>query len=171
MNLGGRAAALRWRVPWDFDTQSDQYKVAKTQERAEIHAAREAAQKRGERFTERGLSNGSINHTLRHLAQILETAVEYGLIGSNPATGKRRRLKTTRPARPWAEPEQLMTLLDATKTSDGRSGLGRVLLGLLADAGLRIGEALALKWQHVDLGTGTLHVVDAKTPKGVRGSI
>src|SRR5262245_45830303 len=31
-----------------------------------------------------------------------------------------------------------------------------------------IGEALALRWQHVDLGTGTLHVVDAKTPKGIR---
>ena len=29
-------------------------------------------------------------------------------------------------------------------------------------------EALALRWQHVDLGTGALHVVDAKTPKGVR---
>jgi hypothetical protein len=33
---------------------------------------------------------------------------------------------------------------------------------------LRIGEALALRWQHVDLGTGTLYVVDAKTAKGVR---
>lgn len=140
----------------------DAYKVAKAQERAEIDKAREAAQKRGERYSERGLSNGSINHTLRHLAQILETAVEYGLITSNPATGKRRRLKASRPARPWVEPEQLMTFLDCS------SGVGRVLLGILAGGGLRIGEALALRWQHTDLGTGTLHVVDAKTAKGIR---
>ena len=55
-----------------------------------------------------------------------------------------------------------MMLLDAT------SGTGGGLLGILAGGGLRIGEALALRWQHVDLGTRTLHVVDAKTPKGVR---
>lgn len=55
-----------------------------------------------------------------------------------------------------------------TRLTEGGSGVGRVLLALLAGAGLRIGEALALRWRHVDLGTGTLHVVDAKTPKGVR---
>lgn len=111
---------------------------------------------------ERGLSNGSINHTLRHLSQILEVAVEYGEIPSNPAAGKRRRLKAAKPSRPWVEPEQLPALLASV------DGVGRMLLGILAGAGLRIGEALALRWQHVDLGTGTLHVVDAKTPKGVR---
>jgi integrase len=44
----------------------------------------------------------------------------------------------------------------------------RVLLGILAGAGLRIGEALALRWQHVDLATGTVHVVEAKSTAGVR---
>lgn len=43
-----------------------------------------------------------------------------------------------------------------------------MLLALLGGAGLRIGEALALRWSHVDLATGTLHVVDAKTAAGVR---
>jgi integrase len=140
----------------------DRYKVAKARERAGIDASREEAKKRKERFRERGLSNGSINQTLRTLAQVLDTAVEYGLIDSNTAAGRRRRLKASRPSRPWVEPEQLMALLDAS------SGTGRVLLGILAGGGLRIGEALALRWQHVDLGTGTLHVVDAKTPKGIR---
>jgi pimeloyl-ACP methyl ester carboxylesterase len=42
------------------------------------------------------LSNGSINHTLRHLSQILETALEYELIASNPATGRRRRRRSRR---------------------------------------------------------------------------
>jgi integrase len=51
---------------------------------------------------------------------------------------------------------------------DAASGSGRVLLGILAGAGLRIGEALALRWQHVDLPVGTLHVIDAKTAAGIR---
>lgn len=140
----------------------DRYKTAKAAERQLIEESRGEARKRGERFTDRGLSNGSINHTLRHLAQILETAVEYGLISSNPATGRRRRLKTSKPARPWVEPEQFMALIEAT------AGVGRALVSLLAGAGLRIGEALALRWQDVDLGTGTIYVRDAKTPKGVR---
>jgi integrase len=48
------------------------------------------------------------------------------------------------------------------------SPLQGTLLAILAGGGLRIGEALALRWQHVDLGTGTLYVVDSKTEKGVR---
>jgi integrase len=145
----------------------DRYRTAKTRDRAAIENARAAAHARGERFSERGLSNSSINHTLRHLAQVLETALEYRLIASNPASGRRRRLKAAKPARPRVEPEQLMALLGAAKV-DGRAGVGRVLLGLLAGAGLRIGEALSLRWQNVDLGAGSLHVVDAKTAKGVR---
>jgi integrase len=71
-------------------------------------------------------------------------------------------LKAERPARPWVEAEQLMALLDAV------SGYGNVLLVLLAGCGLRIGEALALRWLDVDLGSGTLYVRKAKTDAGVR---
>jgi integrase len=144
------------------------YSQAKLAERNAILQARADAERKGERFTERGLSNGSINHTLRHLAQILEAAVDEELLATNAAAGKRRRLKAERPKRPWVELEQLMALLDVAKTGDGRAGVGRVLLGILAGAGLRIDEALSLRWTNVDLGTGTLHVVDSKTEKGVR---
>jgi integrase len=139
----------------------DRYKTEKARERQEFEQARA----RGEKIRERGLSNNSINHTLSDLSQVLETAVEYGLIASNPASGKRRRLKPTRPNRPWVEPEQLPALLEAAKA---QGPLGRILLGLLAGAGLRIGEALALRWRNVDLPTGTLHVTDSKTAAGIR---
>jgi len=112
----------------------DRYKVKKAKERQAIEERRAAARAKGERFAERGLSNGSINHTLRHLAQILETAVEYELIPSNPATGRRRRLKATKPARPWVEPEQLMAFLENAPNRGGQ-----VLLAILAGAGVRIG--------------------------------
>lgn len=96
----------------------DRYKTAKTIERKDLEerlAAWEKAdpKERGPR-PPRALSNASINHTLRHLSQILETAVEYGLIDSNRAAGKRRRLKAAKPARLWVEPEQLPALLHAT---------------------------------------------------------
>jgi integrase len=126
----------------------DRYKVKKAKERQAIQERRTAAKAKGERFAERGLSNGSINHTLRHVAQTLETAVEYELIPSNPATGRRRRLKATKPARPWVEPEQLMAFLD-----NAPNRVGQVLVAILAGAGLRIGEALAVRWRDVDLGT------------------
>ncbi|MGZ4415885.1 MAG: tyrosine-type recombinase/integrase [Gaiellaceae bacterium] len=139
------------------------YTQAKLAERNTIEQACTAAKAKGEPFTERPLSNGSVNHTLRHLSQVLEAAVDDELLASNPAAGSRRRLKAGRPARPWVEPEQLVTFLGAAPR-----GVGRVLLAILAGAGLRIGEALALRWRDVDLGTGTLYVRDAKTTKGIR---
>lgn len=140
----------------------DRFKVAKLRERDEIEREREAALERGERPARRALSNGSINHCLRHLAQILETAVEYQLIPSNPATGRRRRLTAAAPARPWVEPEQLPALLDAA------TGGGRLLLSLLAGAGLRIGEALALRWRHVERGTAAC-TSSPRRPRRARG--
>ena len=47
-------------------------------------------------------------------------------------------------------------------------GYRRPLLATLAGAGLRIGEALALRWSDVDLATGTLRVLRSKTDAGVR---
>jgi integrase len=135
----------------------DRFKVGKVRERQELDEARAREEK-----VPRGLSNNSINHVLSDLAQVLETAVEYGLLDANPAAGKRRRLKSERPSRPWVEPEQLPSLLDAA------SGVGRVLLGILAGSGLRIGEALSLRWQHVDLAVGVIHVGNAKTAAGIR---
>ena len=90
------------------------------------------------------LGNDGLSHRgiKGRLSQILELAVEYELIEGNPAAGKRRRLKATKPRRPWVEPEQLPALLDG---AEGRlAGRGRPLLATLAVAGLRIDEALSL---------------------------
>jgi integrase len=121
------------------------------------------------RLAEGVLSPNTLNKTLTRLSQILAVAAEYGLIAANPAAGKRRRVKGTRPRRLWVEPEQLMALLEAAeKPKKMLAGRGRPLLATLAGAGLRIDEALSLQRQHVNLAKGTLTVARSKTDAGVR---
>lgn len=117
------------------------------------------------------LSSMSINKTLVRLAQVLEVAVEYGLIPRNPATGKRRRLKAHAPERPWLDTaEHIAALLDAAAEVDAESPTRqrRAALATLMFAGLRIGELLALRWRDVDLAAGRLTIRQAKTTAGVR---
>jgi integrase len=106
------------------------------------------------------LGPNQINKTLARLAQILEVAVEYGYIERNPAKGKRRRVKGSAPQRSWVEPEQLPALLAAADSTH------RPLIATLAGAGLRVGEACALDWRDVNLGTGTIVVRESKTEAG-----
>src|SRR5271165_5952465 len=93
----------------------------------------------------------SINKTLATLAAILETAVEYELIDRNPARGRRRRLPAVAPRRSWLDrADHITALLDAAGTLDTNAkfcrGQRRALLATLTFAGLRIGEALSLRW-------------------------
>src|SRR5207248_10538004 len=85
----------------------DRYRQAKVREAAEVAAAAKAGKPRmvevvdrhGRRYRrcERPLSACSINMHISLLAQILAVAVDHGHIPSNPAVGKRRRLRVTRP--------------------------------------------------------------------------
>lgn len=119
------------------------------------------------------LSATSINKTLATLAAILETAVEYELIDRNPARGRRRRLPAQPPRRSWLDrADHIAALLDAAGEVDRNArvcrGQRRALLATLIFAGLRIGEALSLRWRDVDLARGTITVRAAKTDAGVR---
>ena len=65
------------------------------------------------------LSAASINKTITRLAQVLEVAVEYGLIERNPAKASDLRFKTSRPAPVWLDSaEQVEALLDAAGELD-----------------------------------------------------
>jgi len=110
------------------------------------------------------LAAPQINKSLRLLSQILDVAVDYGLMPFNPAASKggRRRVKELPPKRTWVEPEQLLTLFESAPKGH------RVILATLAGAGLRVGEACALQWRDLDLATATLTVQESKTPSGRR---
>lgn len=109
----------------------------------------------------RPLSNRSINMTLVLLAQILEDAVEYGMIEVNPASGRRRRLKQERPSRGFLEPDMVVDLLDTAgaweRSLPSHQRFGRrALLALLCLGGPRISEALTYRRGQLDLHAGVL---------------
>lgn len=110
------------------------------------------------------LAAAQINKSLKRLSQILDLAVDYDYLPSNPAASKggRRRVKESTPNRTWVHPEQLLALLDAAPKGH------RAILATLAGAGLRVGELCALDWRDLDLSTGTLVVQESKTPAGRR---
>jgi hypothetical protein len=110
----------------------DRYRGSKVRERAALDRANEEARRRGEPIGHRGLSANTVNKTLTRLAQILDAAVDYDLIPANPALGRRRRLKPTRPRRGWVEPEQLPSLLDARRSEAAPRGAWAATAG---DAG------------------------------------
>lgn len=147
----------------------DRYRAEKIRERDRVQRTRALGKTK-----RRPLSNESINKTLVLLAAVLEQAIEYGYLQANPARGRRRRLKAAVPARTFLHPAQVHALLAAAGRLDdqapreGDCRRRQPLLATLTLAGLRVGEALNLRWRDVNLGAGHLQVADAKTPAGVR---
>jgi integrase len=78
---------------------------------------------------------------------------------STMPVGKRRSAFSAKPKRRAPLPPA-----EATKLRDGAKDLGRhgfrdwVLLMMMYRHGLRVGEAVDIKWEQVDLQTGKLHV-------------
>ena len=120
------------------------------------------------------LSSRSLNNTIRVLGTILELAVEYGYIDRNPARGRKRLLKESKRSRSYLQPEQVRALLRAARRIDEKSFCEddserrQPLLAVLVLAGLRISEALDLRWRDVDPAARWLDVAESKTDAGVR---
>jgi len=141
---------------------------------AEIDVARVDELREGLRKwrSERGkkLSPRSINMVLDALAAILDEAVEYGILDTNPARGKRRRMRVPTPSRSFLEPGMVVSLLDAASERERelladenvpneRILLGRrALLATLCLAGPRITELTEVGSGALDLHAGGLRL-------------
>lgn len=169
----------------------DRYRQSKVSEAKAIRTAiaegkpprQQYVDKRGQTRSRpsRPLSVTSINKTLMRLAQILEVAVEHGLIDANYAKGRRRRLKPQKTLPIWLDrAEHIEALLDAASAEDQRAKIKgghhqkgglvyrRALLATLVFAGPRIGELTALRWRDVDLADGRITIRESKTDAGLR---
>jgi integrase len=178
----------------------DRYRQSKVREAAEITAAAENGtplrvsyvDRLGRRYRRqaRPLSARSINMHIDLLAQILTVAVDHGHIPSNPAAGKRRRMKVSKP-RPvhLDSAEQIAILLEAAAeldrgeavidvmdrdgrtwtqrhpilTTGRRAAIATLLLG-----GGRASATGAMVWRDVDLANGRFEVGRDKTDAGMR---
>ncbi len=102
-----------------------------------------------------GVARNTVRNCIAALRVLLATAVEDGLLRSNPATHVRlpaiEQATESDTAKALTE-AQLAALLAACPQQ------WRLLTGFLADTGLRIGEALALTWADVDFGRGRVEV-------------
>lgn len=103
---------------------------------------------------QRGVGDETIRKTLSMLQGALERAVEWGRLTTNPVRtirkSRSRQRRTVRPAPPATIEEMRLVLLNDDRIRDA------TLVTLLAYAGLRPGEALALRWS--DVGSSTLSI-------------
>lgn len=101
----------------------------------------------------RALSDSTIRSTYTALRLALDGAVRDGLIARNPAAKVKRPGVERREAQ-HLDADAVVALLAAAATSRYHPALV-----LIASTGLRKGEALALRWEHVDFDAGHIRVV------------
>jgi len=140
------------------------------------HLAQQPAKTRRE-GSDKTLSPRSVNHVLEVLAQVLDLAVDYDMLDSNPARGKRRRMTVKKKRRPWLEPEMVLDLLEVAgeweaeleerKRPDQCYGR-RALLALLCLGGPRISEAVAADRGAFDLVGDHWRIPESKSEAGER---
>lgn len=93
---------------------------------------------------EDGLSPSRIRQAYRVLSQIMDAAVDNGLIAASPCKGVRL------PRMPQTEPH-ILTPLEASRIVRNATAPHDLLIAVLAFAGLRIGEAFALRRSDIDV--------------------
>ena len=94
-----------------------------------------------------GVRNEAIRKTMTMLQGVLQRAVEWGRVSSNAVKITRKPPKKYRPA-VQAIPPSVIEVMRARLLEDGRLRDASLLV-VLAYAGLRPQEALALEWRHV----------------------
>jgi integrase len=113
-----------------------------------------------DKLTAEGLSSWYIHGILTALSAMFRFAVRRDLVDANPVRsldrGDRPSPKRREEAR-YHDRDEIDRLL--AKLSDGF----RPVATVCAFAGLRVSEALALRWQDVDFAAGMLHVPGTKT--------
>jgi integrase len=90
-----------------------------------------------------GMKHGSIDVTRRLLHTIFSEAEDNKLIDDNPS----RKVKN--PARLDRTPKAVLSLTESRHLIGSLSGRTSILFRLLLGVGLRIGEALALRWSDI----------------------
>jgi integrase len=106
---------------------------------------------------DRGVAPATVRTVMAPVRALFATAAEEGLIRSNPCAGI--RLAGRRP--PGEEPAdatRALTEEELARVIEETPEEWRLFVRFLAQTGLRIGEAIALRWGDLDLGTRRVKV-------------
>jgi integrase len=116
------------------------------------------------------LSDRSIANALTPLRAVLDAAVGQGLLEKNPAT--RVVLPRRRSGRSWSPKEsRYLTRAELGRLLEEIPRKWRPLFDLLATTGLRISEAIALRWSDLDLDAAPPRLrVSRAIVRGVMGA-
>ena len=104
------------------------------------------------------------------LRALLNSAVDEQLLTSNPAARLARSLRITVSKTDQTEAVKALTLEQLERLLASSSSTWRPLWFLVSRTGLRIGEALVLRWSDVDLARQELRVERTVSPAGEVGS-
>ena len=107
---------------------------------------------RAKQYQGNALSDATVERVYRVLSVILDDAVRDGLLARNPAAAVKAPTIRRKEAR-FLEASEVASLLKAAEGTRYHA-----TLALIAATGLRRGEALALKWDDVNLEAGTMRV-------------
>ena len=99
-----------------------------------------------------GFSGSSVHGMRTALGKVLQAAVDWNYLEHNQARGIRLGDRAPVQERVYLLPKQLSPLLSSL------SEPCRTLVLIATLTGLRIGELLALRWKHIDLKYGVIHV-------------
>lgn len=105
------------------------------------------------------LTETTVNRDIQALRRILYWAVEEGLLLTNPLS----RVPLVRVRR---KPRSVMNLDEEQKLLRAAASHLRLIIVAALDTGMRRGEILAQRWEHVDFARGLLYVTHSKTPEG-----
>ena len=106
-------------------------------------------------LSDRGLAPNTVRLALAPVKALLATAFEEGVIRSNPAAGVRIAAPATRDDDPKVKD---LTEIEVKQLLAEIPDEWRLFFEFLLHTGLRIGEAIALRWSDVDFGTKRVHV-------------
>jgi integrase len=111
------------------------------------------------RHSGKRISDTTVNRDLEALRSILFWAVDEGLLSTNPLS----RVRMTRERK---KPRFVLSVAEEELLLQSAAPHLRAIVVAALDTGMRRGEILSQRWEHVDINRQLLSVTHSKTPEG-----
>jgi integrase len=124
------------------------------------HISKSVVQRfRAHRHSLRKLTETTINRDIECLRRVLYWGVDEGFLPANPLS----RLKLEKPRR---KRRPILSLLEETKLLGAAAPHLQAIILFSLETGMRRGETLAQRWEHIDFSRRVLSVTHSKTAGG-----